>query len=329
MTQDLSSSIAPKCSLDDEVKHEARALERHYVFIEQATCNMCGADAVRARTLGMRLDKSQGRHPRGKRGIAVSICRCNECGLVFANPQPVPRSIMDHYGVPPELYWKNVSVDPEPGYFSLQVETAKRLLSFQPGMKALDIGVGLGKATRVMREAGFDVFGIEPSEPFHAKAIELLGVQERRVQLASVEEAEFEEGVFDFVTFGAVLEHLYDPSKAIAKAMRWLRPGGIVHAEVPSSNHLVSKILNFYYRMIGTSFVTNVSPMHSPFHLYEFTIDSFRKSGKTLNYSVAKYQMEVCSILNIPSALHPFLRAIMERNESGMQLTVWLKKNST
>jgi 2-polyprenyl-3-methyl-5-hydroxy-6-metoxy-1,4-benzoquinol methylase len=314
--------------MDDVVRDEAPLRERHYMFVEGRTCNMCGADAEKAKILGVRLDRSQGRQPRDKRGIAVSVCRCFACGLVFANPQPVPRSLADHYGVPPELYWKNVKFDPEPGYFGRQVKTAKRLLDFQPGMKALDIGVGLGKATRVMSEAGFDVFGIEPSEPFHRKAIEL-GVNEKRVQLVSVEDGEFEEGAFDFVTFGAVLEHLYDPSRALEKAMHWLRPGGIIQVEVPNSNHLITRIINAYNRVIGTNFVTNISPMHSPFHLYEFTLDSFNKNGERLNYKVEEHWFEVCSIYHMPIVLHPLLRTIMKRNDSGMQLTVFLRKKST
>lgn len=299
---------------------------KSYSFFEVQSCNMCGADASKAKTIGLRLDKSTGKWPRGRRGVAVSVCRCGSCGLVFADPQPVPRSIADHYGIPPESYWGNLRLEPDPGYFADQIATAKRLLDFFAGMKAIDIGVGLGKAVRAMRDAGFDVCGIEPSEPFHRKALELLNLDSGRIRLGSVEEVEFEAGAFDFVTFGAVLEHLYDPAGAIAKAVSWLKPGGVLHAEVPNSNHLVSKILNLYYRAVGTNYVTNLSPMHVPFHLFEFTVESFRKNGALANYVVEEYKVDVCSILNIPRVLHPLLRRLMERNETGMQLTVWLRK---
>jgi 2-polyprenyl-3-methyl-5-hydroxy-6-metoxy-1,4-benzoquinol methylase len=278
--------------------------------------------------MGLRLDKSTGMWPRGRRGVAVSVCRCKNCGLVFSDPLPVPRSIADHYGIPPESYWRNVRLEPDPGYFADEIAAAKRLLDFTPGMKAIDIGVGLGKAVLAMRDAGFDVCGIEPSAPFHSKALELLGMDAERIKLGSVEDADFEEGAFDFVTFGAVLEHLYDPAATLAKAAAWLKPGGVLHAEVPNSNHLISKILNFYYRAIGTTYVTNLSPMHVPFHLFEFTVDSFRKHGELANYLVEEYKVDVCSIYNMPRLLHPLLRRLMERNGTGMQLTVWLRKPS-
>ena len=303
--------------------------ERHYSFVEPGACNMCGADVTTAKTLGLRMDKSQGRNPRATRGIAVAVCRCGECGLIFANPQPRPRSIADHYGIPPETYWKTVKTQAPPGYFSREIATAKCLLSFTPGMRALDIGVGLGQAVEVLRAAGFDVWGIEPSEPFFRKAQQRLGMSEDRLQLAAVETAAFAPESFDFITFGAVLEHLYDPNAAIQSAMRWLKPGGVVQAEVPNANHLVARPINAYYRAIGTSYVTHLSPMHVPFHLHEFTFASFEKHAARNGYTVADHWITVASIYNIPRIFHGPLRWQMRRSGTGMQLTVFLRKASS
>ena len=314
--------------MDDNNAVEVRSEQtRNYWFRYLAECNMCGASTGSARVLGLRLDKSQGRNPRSKRGVAVTVCRCAQCGLIFADPQPIPRSISDHYNLPPEGYWRSVSFDPAPGYFEREVRTALRLLGFREGLKAIDVGIGLGKATRVMRDAGFDVHGLEPSEPFFRKAMSLLGADDTRFQHATIEEAKFDQGAFDFISFGAVLEHLYNPSGALAKAMSWLKPNGVVFAEVPNSNHLVSRIINTYYRFVGTNFITNTSPMHVPYHLFEFAPDSFRKNGKRAGYALVEYSIEVASIYNIPRLLHPLLRTVMSRSETGMQLTVWLRKN--
>jgi 2-polyprenyl-3-methyl-5-hydroxy-6-metoxy-1,4-benzoquinol methylase len=45
-----------------------------------------------------------------------------------------------------------------------------------------------------------------------------------KLQLGMIENIEYPKDNFDFITFGAVLEHLYDPSAAIKKAMNWLKP---------------------------------------------------------------------------------------------------------
>ena len=298
---------------------------RTYTFLPVESCNMClrpGPFDV----LGLRLDQSQGRHPRGKTGIAMTVCRCQGCGLVFCNPQPVPQSIEAHYGLPPESYFNTVQYQPAPSYFQRQITAAKELLEFREGMRALDIGLGLGKAAFAMRASGFEVHGLEPSPPFYAKALDLLGEDPEKFKLDSIETADFAPGSFDFITFGAVLEHLFDPDAAITKALSWLKPGGILHAEIPNRNHLVSRLLNIYYRMIGTSFVTNTSPMHVPYHLYEFDVRSFQDNGKLRGYSVARTWFGPGTIFHFPSVLHPILRKLMHRNDSGLQLTVFLRK---
>ena len=56
--------------------------------------------------------------------------------------------------------------------------------------------------------------------------------------------------------------------------MKWLKPGGIVHIEVPSK-HFINKLVNIYYRLIGTNYLL-ISAMHTPFHLYEFSLSHLR-----------------------------------------------------
>jgi ubiquinone/menaquinone biosynthesis C-methylase UbiE len=148
-----------------------------------------------------------------------------------------------------------------------------------------------------------------------------------RLKLGMIEEMDYPAEHFDFITFGAVLEHLYHPASSIEKAFGWLKPGGIIHAEVPSSRWLIAKLINFYYRVAGTNYVTNTSPMHEPFHLYEFDLKSFQKLGERLGFDIASYEFMVCTIRNIPRPLHFFFRKYMEMTNTGLQLTVWLKKN--
>ena len=69
--------------------------------------------------------------------------------------------------------------------------------------------------------------------------------------------------------------------------------------------------------------------MHVPYHLYEFTLDSFSRNGKRNGYSIVKYAVDIATIYNIPRIFHPILRTIMSRHETGMQLTVWLRKNAS
>ena len=126
-----------------------------------------------------------------------------------------------------------------------------------------------------MNSAGFDTYGLEPSETFREMAISKMKIDDEKLKLGGVEDLDYPKESFDFITFGAVLEHLYHPAENLKKATEWLKPGGIIHAEIPSSNWLISKLLNLYYSLKGTNYVSNLSPMHVPFHLYEFSEKSF------------------------------------------------------
>ncbi len=297
-----------------------------YLFESVEICNMCGSSRNAHRILGKRLNTSQGLFPRRrKRGITTTIMRCLECGLIFPDPLPIPFDLQDHYGVPPEDYWKAEYFKVPDDYFSGVIQRFKCLAPFRPGMTALDIGAGLGKAMIALGRGGFETYGFEPSGSFRNRAIESMGIDPNRIRLGGIQDVTYEAGSFDFITFGAVLEHLYNPSSSIQKALAWLKPGGLIHIEVPSSNWLISRIANWIYWAQGSDYVANVSPMHTPFHLYEFTLNAFRANGRRLGYEVAYHQHMVCDTYAPPILDLPLLW-YMKRTNTGMQLAVWLRK---
>jgi len=296
-----------------------------YTFQPSAGCVMCGATSSSHSVLGRRLNTSQGKAPWKKKGIAVSVVKCNQCGLISSDPMAIPESIQDHYGVAPDAYWKEEYFALKEDYFSLEINRLNQLRSIAPGMKALDIGAGVGKCMIALERAGFETYGCEPSSTFHRFALEKMKIDPSRLLCASLEEAEYPTESFDFITFGVVLEHLYRPGAGIEKALRWLRPGGLIHIEVPSSRWLIHRLVNAYYRMRGTDYVANLSPMHQPFHLYEFSLESFQAHGRKAGYEVAFHEQYVCDTY-MPHWMDRILRPIMRSTNTGMQLCVWLRK---
>lgn len=296
-----------------------------YRFDTIEQCNMCGSPSATHKVLGKRLNKSQGKNPKKKTGITTTIVKCTSCSLIYSNPQPIPESLQDHYGLPPENYWTPEYFKINENYFATEIVQLKKLIDFKEGMKSLDIGAGLGKGMIAMAKAGFDTYGFEGSKPFHEKAISHMGISPDRLKLGMMEEVSFPDNHFDFISFGAVLEHLYDPSASILKAMKWLKPNGIIHIEVPSSNWLVAKLINFYYKLRRGDYVGNLSPMHPPFHLHEFGLASFEKHAKLNNYEIAYSEFYVCQTF-MPKPINFFIKPYMKRTNKGMQLCVWLRK---
>jgi 2-polyprenyl-3-methyl-5-hydroxy-6-metoxy-1,4-benzoquinol methylase len=299
-----------------------------YNFEEILKCEMCESNTNGHKIIGQRLNCSQGLRPKSKSGISITVKKCYNCNLIYTSPQPTPHNISDHYGMPAEEYWHGTKFEWEESYFKEETEVIKELVKNIKNPKALDIGAGLGKSMITLEKAGFNVYGFEPSVPFYNRAIEKMGILAEKLKLGMIEELDYDENSFDFITFGAVVEHLYHPATSIEKALKWLKIGGYIHIEVPNSNHLLAKFINFYYKLRGTNYVTHTSPMHSPFHLYEFDLKSFEMLGKKLNFSIVRYEYMVGTLMYVPKFLYPIFKFIMRKKPNmGLQLIVWLQKN--
>ncbi|MCF6296762.1 MAG: class I SAM-dependent methyltransferase [Flavobacteriaceae bacterium] len=296
-----------------------------YNFLNISECNMCGAPEDSFITLGKRLNHSQGFNPRKKIGITTTICKCKNCNLIFSNPLPIPENSKQHYGIPVENYWKDDYFKIDDDYFNYQIQTFLKLSQHKPSLTALDIGAGIGKCMKSLEKSNITAYGIEPTKQFYDRAINKTGIDREKMKNVSIENATFEKSYFDFITFGAVLEHLYDPSKSIEKSLEWLKTGGLMHIEVPSSNWLTNKISNLFYRLQGLDYVSNISPMHTPYHLYEFSIKSFKEMAKNNDCDVV-YSKYIIASTYLPRILSPILKPLMKYTNTGMQLEIWIKK---
>lgn len=298
-----------------------------YTFEPILTCEMCGDKTEHHKLIGQRLNKSQGFSPRIKSGISVSVKRCTNCGLIYSDPMPVPASIQDHYGIPPESYWEKEYFNIEKDYFLTAINRAKEIIGFKPRMKALDVGSGIGKLVLALSNAGFDAHGLEPSATFHKKALEFTGLPESRIKLASIENANYAENEFDLIMVNAVAEHIYTPSASIANMLKWVKPEGVIYISVPSADYLITNLIDVYFKLTGTLYTSHISPMHEPFHLYEFTKKSFEENAKINNYKIVHTEYLICNIPFFPKILHPALRKYMEMTNTGMDYDCWIKKN--
>jgi SAM-dependent methyltransferase len=282
---------------------------------------MC-ASPVR-KVLGRRLNTAHGLNPKKKIGISTTVVKCKGCGLVYADPLPVPNSVSDHYGLVPESYWHEEYFRIPENHFMSEL---CRIKHFVPHIGTfLDIGSGIGKTMRAVENAGIDAYGIEPGEEFRSRAISAMDIDPERISLASFEDAEFPAETFDCVSFGVVLEHLYNPSESLKKALRWLKPDGVIHIEVPDANYLFSHLFNAYFRLRLTDYVVNLSPMHNPFHLYEFTHKSFERNGCVNGYRVVHVDRYAGSTPVAPR-LSQVLAPLMDISKTGMGLVVYLQK---
>lgn len=127
----------------------------------------------------------------------------------------------------------------------------------------LDVGCAIGKALESFRELGWNVAGVEIS-PYAASIARVrLGCD---ILVGEFEDVTLEDDRFDVVRFSHSLEHLPSPRKALAKARRLLRPGGLLWIEVPNAASLDRWLFGKHW------FCWDL-----PRHLYHFTPDTLTR----------------------------------------------------
>lgn len=113
----------------------------------------------------------------------------------------------------------------------LAVGSALRALGeLAPGTSVCDVGAGDGRLVRALRARGHYAVGLDPF------------VQGDATVPASLEEAELAPGSFDAVVFWHVLEHLDEPARTLAEAVRVLKRRGRVVVSVPNLDSLQARI---------------------------------------------------------------------------------------
>jgi SAM-dependent methyltransferase len=130
------------------------------------------------------------------------------------------------------------------------------------GKRVLDLGCRSGALTRHFLD-GNEVVGLDVDASALAKA------EERGIQpvQANVEEPlPFEQGSFDAVVAGELLEHLQFPDALVAEIRRVLRSGGVFVGSVPNAYRLKSRLL----------FLLGRPPEDDPTHLRMFSPAAMR-----------------------------------------------------
>jgi SAM-dependent methyltransferase len=130
------------------------------------------------------------------------------------------------------------------------------------GRRVLDLGCRSGAVTRHFLE-GNEVVGLDVDRVALEKAAEL-GIE---TVVANVEEPlPFEDGSFDAVVAGELLEHLRFPEAVVDEMRRVLRQGGVLVGSVPNAFRVQSRL----------RFLRGRPPEDDPTHLHLYSPDGMR-----------------------------------------------------
>jgi len=125
--------------------------------------------------------------------------------------------------------------------FAAGMEIFQRVLP--SGSHILDLGCGAGWTSAFLARAGYDVVGVDISEPMIEMAwqrVERDGVPAKFV-VADMEELDLEQKEFDGVLLFDSLHHCPGYGRVLERAWQHLRPGGYLMLLEPSWLHLLSR----------------------------------------------------------------------------------------
>ncbi len=192
-------------------------------------CFRCGAGTGRG-LFSQRFARIEG----GSVLDGYQVVACERCGTAFADGVP-EQAALDRYYRELSKYENPVTAGVEsPADGERFAEVARELVPFvPPHARILEIGCAGGGLLAALRDLGLpDVHGVDPSSACAAAAVRNHGLEARA---GTLWDTGHPPGSFDLVVLIAVLEHLRDVGRAMRALRAMLRPGGLLHLEVPDA----------------------------------------------------------------------------------------------
>jgi hypothetical protein len=122
----------------------------------------------------------------------------------------------------------------------------------------LDLGCSSGSFLASLKGPSWSLFGIEMAADSAKRAEARSGAH---VFIGDILDAPFSRESFDVITCFDVLEHLYEPRRALARVREWLRPDGIFYLLVPNIDCGEARFFrSYWYALELPRHLTHFSP---------------------------------------------------------------------
>lgn len=246
-----------------------------------------------------------------EKGDQYRLLSCKGCRLIYLNPRPQE----EHSGA----FYQNseyspfISVNPKPTFFDkiyLGLRTWNNrwkrrkieAVRSEPG-KLLDVGCGTGEFMLEMKQAGWDIRGVERDGNAAACAIEN---HKLRIVKGTIHDLPAVNKTYDVITMWHVLEHIYDVHQTVQRVRDLLKPGGLFVVAVPNAASLDASI----YRQ-------NWIAWDSPRHVQHFSFE-------TLSTLMKMHSMTLKKSLHLPldTCFNTLMSEDLIRKRSGSKFIV-------
>jgi ubiquinone/menaquinone biosynthesis C-methylase UbiE len=259
----------------DAKRRAIDSLKSFYLNIKsKKNCNLCGTNRDAKIMVEFCIQGIQ---------TPMSILCCKNCGLVYTDENMKPEDIK-------VLYNKLGDFNTFCNYDQkLQIEEKTKIMSryikSTDKGNLLDVGCGQGHFLIYMIEKGFNCYGVDVSRYFVEQ-----GQKEHGINLfvGTLEEANYPNSFFTWVTAFDVLEHLQNPLVTLKEINRVLKKGGNLVFEVPNENTIFRFLAKIIFKISWGRVSWPLERLYYPFHLYYFSPKTINKLLKEAGYVVVQ-----------------------------------------
>jgi len=235
-------------------------------------CPLCGSTSIKAK---YSLDKEH------------SILFCSQCTVQYLSPQLSDKALQQLYS---ENYYSSWGIKGQEenestrqmkmSTFSLRMDLIKH---YRSAGKVLDIGCATGYFLELVKEEGFEPYGVEYSAYAAHIAQNKFGV--KNIFIGTLEQCNFPSKYFDVIAMSDLIEHVRDPIQTLSKAAFLLKDEGVIMIMTPNTRSLSRCLMRkkwahyklehfFYFNRLSMNFLASKCSLE---HI------CFERSKKALN----------------------------------------------
>lgn len=241
---------------------------------------------------------------------SFNLMQCVKCGFIYVNPRRTD--------IGKGTYFQSNVSDYDtlhlgPFKESVFKDVLTRITRYTNERDLLDIGAGLGYFLYLARQQGFNIYGIEPSQPFVDFAKTHYNIN---VKPGFLESTDFGDKKFGIITMVDVIEHVLNLQETVEKCENLLKSQGLFVLRFPNATQ--HKLKEWLLRPIYDMYKKPVWCSEIGHHINFF-------SRNTIIRFLEKYGFDILSISNSKTELHDnklksFLKVFWEKFAFGFHL---------
>lgn len=190
-----------------------------------------------------------------------ALHRCGSCRTLFTAQLPDADEALDY-----DAYYHEGNLEVPAFVLGRLEDQVHQLEPYRQTGRWLDVGCGAGTLMEAASHRGWEAAGTEVARGA-AEAVRAKGFE---VHVGELDELELPPGGYDVVSLVEVVEHVPEPRRLIAAAVRLLRPGGALYVTTPHGRGISARLLGDEWSVVAP-----------PEHLQLFSVPGIRSAVRS------------------------------------------------